>query len=336
LLFFAANSFSQKITTSIDSSQIKIGSQFNLTLKASVNANDKVVFPDGKYFGALEILESYPVDTIKNNSQYELIKKYGLTQFDSGRYLIPKLLVKINQKAFRTDTLSVLVNNVKVDTTKQQMFDIKNIIATEEKPSSEWWKWLILLALIIASGFGSYFIVKKLQKSQIKEEEFFASPIEKAIAYLQNLDKKQLIQKGEVKEYYSEMTDIARTYIEESVNVVGFCNKVPFTISISLVAWRTRFKVEVIGADAYSIIDGRGRSEGPQVHTFGKRWGWINSTSQKDSETTQLLSQYDNSILDETKSWLTDKSNLATSLDGLKSMQLYDLIAKKLETRGSF
>jgi predicted dehydrogenase len=126
------------------------------------------------------------------------------------------------------------------------------------------------------------------------------------------------------------------TGIEESVNVVGFCNKVPFTISISLVAWRTRFKVEVIGADAYSIINGRGRSEGPQVHTFGKRWGWINSTSQKDSETTQLLSQYDNSILDETKSWLTDKSNLATSLDGLKSMQLYDLISKKLDTHGSF
>ena len=127
MLFFAANSFSQKITTSIDSSQIKIGSQFNFTIKASVNAKDKVVFPDGKYFGALEILESYPVDTIKNNSQYELIKKYGLTQFNSGRYTLPNLLVKINQTAFRTDSLSILVNNVKVDTTKQQMYDIKNI-----------------------------------------------------------------------------------------------------------------------------------------------------------------------------------------------------------------
>lgn len=218
-LFFVIFGFSQKITTSIDSSQIKIGSQFLLTIKASVNAKDKVVFPEGKFFGALEILESYPVDTIKNNSQYELIKKYGLTQFDSGRYAIPKLLVKINQKAFRTDSLSVLVNNVKVDTTKQQMYDIKNIIATEEKPSSEWWKWLVLLGLIIASGFAAYFIIKKIQKREDLAEEFFASPIEKAIAYLQNLDKKQLLQKGEVKEYYSEMTDIARTYIEESVKV---------------------------------------------------------------------------------------------------------------------
>ena len=219
IMLFGFFGFSQKITTSIDSSQIKIGSQFNLTLKASVNAKDKVVFPDAKNFGALEVLESYPIDTIKNNSQYELIKKYGLTQFDSGRYLIPKLIVKINQKDFQTDSLSIVVNNVKVDTTKQQMYDIKDIIATEEEPSSEWWKLLVLLALIIASGFGSYFIIKRLQKGKVKEEEFFASSIEKAIAYLQNLDKKQLVQKGDVKEYYSEMTDIARTYIEESVHI---------------------------------------------------------------------------------------------------------------------
>ena len=218
-LLFGFLGFAQQISSSIDSTQIKIGSQFNLTIKAKVNAKDKVVFPAGKFFGALEILESYPIDTVKNDNQYELIKKYGLTQFDSGRYVIPKLLVKINQKEFRTDSLSILVNDVKVDTTKQQMYDIKDIIATEEKPMSEWWKLLILLVLIVASGFASYFIIKRLQKDKEQKEEFFASPIEKAIAYLQNLDKKQLVQRGDVKEYYSEMTDITRTYIEESVHI---------------------------------------------------------------------------------------------------------------------
>ena len=218
-LLFGFLGFAQQISSSIDSTQIKIGSQFNLIIKAKVNAKDKVVFPDGKFFGALEILESYPIDTVKNDNQYELIKKYGLTQFDSGRYVIPKLLVKINQKEFRTDSLSILVNDVKVDTTKQQMYDIKDIIATEEKPMSEWWKLLILLVLIVASGFASYFIIKRLQKDKEQKEEFFASPIEKAIAYLQNLDKKQLVQRGDVKEYYSEMTDITRTYIEESIHI---------------------------------------------------------------------------------------------------------------------
>ena len=68
-LLFGFFGFSQKITTSIDSSQIKIGSQFQLTIKASVNAKDKVVFPEGKFFGALEVLESFPIDTVKNNAQ---------------------------------------------------------------------------------------------------------------------------------------------------------------------------------------------------------------------------------------------------------------------------
>ena len=58
-----------------------------------------------------------------------------------------------------------------------------------------------------------------IEKDKEQKEEFFASPIEKAIAYLQNLDKKQLVQRGDVKEYYSEMTDITRTYIEESIHI---------------------------------------------------------------------------------------------------------------------
>lgn len=122
------------------------------------------------------------------------------------------------------------------------------------------------------------------------------------------------------------------TGIEESVHLIGRCGETPFTISISLVAWRTRFNIELIGSEGYSILDGRGRSDGPQVHTFGKRWGWLDSNSQRDSEEVQLLSENDTSIFEETKSWLGDKSNLATSLDGLRSMQLYDSFSKIIGT----
>ena len=43
-LLFGFLGFAQQISSSIDSTQIKIGSQFNLTIKAKVNAKDKVVF----------------------------------------------------------------------------------------------------------------------------------------------------------------------------------------------------------------------------------------------------------------------------------------------------
>ena len=115
-LLFGFLGFAQQISSSIDSTQIKIGSQFNLTIKATgLKSSDKVVFPEGQFFGPLEILESYPIDTIRKEDKLELIKKYGLTQFDSGRYVVPQLQVVINNKITKTDSFAVVVNNVVVD-----------------------------------------------------------------------------------------------------------------------------------------------------------------------------------------------------------------------------
>ncbi|MFD2892154.1 hypothetical protein ACFS5J_09040 [Flavobacterium chuncheonense] len=218
--FITSIAFSQSVSSTIDSTQIKIGSQFNLTVKAKVNKTDKVVFPESPYFGALEVLESYPTDSIKTDDKLELIKKYGLTQFDSGRYVVPRLQIIINNKTVLTDSFGVVVNNVVVDTLKQQMYDIKPIIAVEE-PADYFWLYMILaFLLIIGIGYALYHFLKKYQVKKNEEEALlFASPIEKAIALLQNLEKKELWQHGETKAYYSELTDITRNYIEEAVEV---------------------------------------------------------------------------------------------------------------------
>jgi len=44
LFLFTTTLFAQKVTTSIDTTRNKIGAEFQLTLKASVNKKDKVVF----------------------------------------------------------------------------------------------------------------------------------------------------------------------------------------------------------------------------------------------------------------------------------------------------
>src|SRR5690606_38100833 len=51
------------------------------------------------------------------------------------------------------------------------------------------------------------------------EEVVYTSPIEKATSQLQNLEKENLLERGEVKDYYSKLTDIARVYIEEAIHV---------------------------------------------------------------------------------------------------------------------
>jgi len=90
----------KKVQTSADSTRIKIGSQFVLSLKTTVDTLANVQFPEQKMFGSFEVLESFKTDTVLQKANYILTKKYGLTQFDSGRYMIPSVKILINKKAF--------------------------------------------------------------------------------------------------------------------------------------------------------------------------------------------------------------------------------------------
>ena len=221
ILFFliSASLFAQKqVETKIDVTKNKIGAQFNLTLKTNVDTLAKVVFPTSKNFGKMEVIRSYVIDTIKHGDRYELIKKYGVTQFDSGKYVIPSLKVLINNKAFATDSLLVEVSNVKVDTLKQKLFDIKPIVEVPYE-LSYFWQYVLIILLILGIGALIYWLIKKHQKKKVEVVEELKSPIERATILLKTLEKKELWQKGAVKEYYSELTDIARNYIEEAIEI---------------------------------------------------------------------------------------------------------------------
>jgi hypothetical protein len=219
LILISTTVFAQQkqVVTSLDTIKNKIGAEFKLSIKTTVDTSAKVVFPNFRNIGALEVIQSYPIDTIRMDSKYELIKKYGLTQFDSGRYVIPRVKIFINSKPFFTDSLLVEVANVQVDTLKQKMFDIKDI-APAEDAVGEWWKYLLGFLLLAGVGAGVYWFVKRRQRNKITEE-VYKTPIEKATNLLDTLEKKELWQKGEVKAYYSELTDIARNYIEEAIEI---------------------------------------------------------------------------------------------------------------------
>ena len=217
LLSTAVFAQQRQVVTSIDTLKNKIGAEFKLSIKTTVDASSKVIFPNLKNVGALEVIRSYPVDTAKIDGRYELIKKYGLTQFDSGRYVVPSIKIFINSKPFMTDSLLVEVANVQVDTLKQKMFDIKDI-APAENPIGNWWKYLLIIALIIGIGAFIYWFLKKHQEKKL-QAAIIKTPIEKATTLLDTLEKKELWQKGEVKAYYSELTDIARNYIEEAIEI---------------------------------------------------------------------------------------------------------------------
>ena len=219
LLLLSTAVFAQQkqVVTSIDTIKNKIGAEFKLSIKTTVDSSSRVLFPKSRNFGALEVIQSYPVDTVKIEGRYELTKRYGLTQFDSGRYVIPRFKIFINNQAFLTDSLLVEVANVQVDTLKQKMYDIKDIAPAEESMGN-WWKYVLAILVLAGIAILIYWFIKKRQEKKL-QEEVFKTPIEKATTLLDTLERKELWQKGEIKAYYSELTDIARNYIEEAIEI---------------------------------------------------------------------------------------------------------------------
>ncbi|VAW11854.1 hypothetical protein MNBD_BACTEROID05-457, partial [hydrothermal vent metagenome] len=112
-----------QVSTKIDTTKIRIGEQFQYEI--IVNETNNVQFLKLKLdsLKRIGIVKSHKIDSLKN----QLIKKYTLTSFDSGRYVLPSQTVLIKQKAFLTDSFIIDVATVAVDTIKQPMHHIKTI-----------------------------------------------------------------------------------------------------------------------------------------------------------------------------------------------------------------
>ncbi|NER14343.1 hypothetical protein GWK08_12895 [Leptobacterium flavescens] len=206
------------VSSKIDSTTIKIGERINFEINVEADSTSVVVFPEGQTFNPLEVIES-TIDTFRNNDRFQLIKKYGLTQFDSGYYKLPSQQILINDKSYYTDSLRIRVNDVAVDTTKQKMYDIKELVEVD-RSSTGWMSYLfwILISLIIIGGLLYWFVFRK---KPLTEEEKVAllPPYDRALLELKKLEESKYLIQSEYKQYYSELTDIVRSYIEEDVNI---------------------------------------------------------------------------------------------------------------------
>jgi len=209
-----------QVTSSIDSTTIKIGEELRYRIQVDADTTSLVVFSEEQTFQPLEMINSYPIDSATKGNSYKLTKTYGLTQFDSGVYTIPKQKIIIGKKAFYTDSLKVWVNPVIVDTTKQKLFPIKAIqseplVYDDFKPYIIWG----ILILILIAVFVYYFVYRKKPIADQEEPIVQIPPYDEAIEKLQKLDSKLLWQNNQIKKYYSELTEIIRDFIEKELKI---------------------------------------------------------------------------------------------------------------------
>lgn len=214
LISFAGYS---QVSSSIDSTAIKIGAELFYKIQVKADTTAAVVFSEGQTFQPLEMINSYPIDTTKKEGYYQLTKTYGLTQFDSGTYTIPKQKITIGDNVFFTDSLQVLVNPVKVDTTKQKLFDIKPLTQVKKSASSFWGGVVVFLIVLFLLGGVLYWFIWRIKPLSEAEKIAALPPYERAKLALEKLDEERYFKNEEVKTYYSDLTLILRQYLDEKV-----------------------------------------------------------------------------------------------------------------------
>ena len=206
-----------EINSGVLSNTVNIGEQINYFLNVEVDTVQKIEFPEDIQISPMEVLEVFPTDTQKVKNKYLLTKKYAIIQFDSGFYQIPPQRVLLNGFSRLSNSVKIRVNDIKVDTIKQNLFEIKPFNPVNRNYDDLINKLLLYLVIIIFIVGIVYALV--VYRRKISERNKMIPPFEKAIKALKELEKREPIFQEEYKKYYSELTDVVRRYLEEEANI---------------------------------------------------------------------------------------------------------------------
>lgn len=225
--------WSQIFEASLASDSMRIGEHniIFLTLKdkfSNIPENGKFQSIEKNIGEKIEILQSSPdqKEDIVGTDSVLFKKAYKITVFDSGYYAIPPFKFQWNDTVKTSNALLLTVKTVPVDTSKG-FVDIKGIYLVEYTFADRWeafknWakeNWILLTAIGVAL-IAIIIILILLTRPKEKVEIIIQRPAhELAFERLQILEEKELWKQGKDKEYYSELTNIVRKYLEDRYNV---------------------------------------------------------------------------------------------------------------------
>lgn len=224
LLFIAAHfSFAQNISVKASTDKIayQVGDFIHYTIQINADKNLVITGPavSDSLAGMELISQQNPQKEEKDNKQL-ITYAYTYSKYDSSDVTVPPVPVYYEAKgdstesSVNTNQVYFTVRPVKVDTKE----DIKDVKEPLRIPLD--WKWIafwiIIASLILATGYYFFRRYQKRKAAYIPEKVVIKVPSHiTALNALKVLREKQLWQKGMVKEYHSEITEIIRKYFEE-------------------------------------------------------------------------------------------------------------------------
>lgn len=210
-----------QVKAKLDSTHILIGDYLNVHLTVKAPASTQVVFPTvlPNQLDSIELIGVSKIDTLAENNWNTYNQTITVTAFDSGSYVFPAISVfsTDSQCLGTTNPLPFEVTTLPVDTTLA-IKDINQPVRVPLTFKEVLPVILIILGIILLIALIVYMIMRFAKNRKPKEVKVISKPKVKphitALAQLEELRRKKLWEVGNVKEYYSELTDIIRTYME--------------------------------------------------------------------------------------------------------------------------
>ena len=226
------------IKSSLDTTNVQIGEKIIYTIDIASKNKYNIRFDEKPNFIPFEILDSFSNDSIIESSN--ISKKYSLINFEPGEFWIPPQKVYFNQSIKFTDSLLVVVNDVEVDTLKQNLFDIKPIIPVKRNYQKLIIR-LISIVIIMALAFlvYKYYIKNSKENTKVISKSLYEIAFEK----LEKLDNINPNSQIEFKEYYTILIDIFREYLEFQVKIPAMeSTSKELIIRINMFIWMKKLK----------------------------------------------------------------------------------------------
>jgi len=213
------------VEASFSRDTVLIGDQLDFTLRVVQPDSLKLnipVFTDSITRG-VEIIPPLYMDTVrKKNHVLEIIHRYRVIVFDTGGVVImDPVEVSYTYHGMKATLASgpvkLVVKHIPLDLSKGPRDIKKPVKIPFIVYAFYFFFWFLILQLV---ALGIYFLVWQVRKKNRKSRlpEIMRKPAEPphifALRELNNLKDARLWQQGQVKEYYTRLTDILRNYLE--------------------------------------------------------------------------------------------------------------------------
>ena len=216
------------VSATLDSTTLFIGDQTDLHLRAIGEVGEQVSMPvlDKELIPGVEIVDRTIVDTLSlKDGRMQYDQYLTVTSFEDSLFYIAPLPFVSGDDTVWSDALTLnVVQPFEMDTTDMAITDIKGVY----KAPVWWWgifRWVLLAVLLAGVGVAGYYLITYLQRRKLEEagNEVVTEPLrpadEVALEKLDAIKEKKIWQQGQVKEYYTQLTDVVREYIARRFEV---------------------------------------------------------------------------------------------------------------------